>query len=258
MIPKMLDPMLRQMLYPAPEIAVPETPPTPLLQADLRSPTGETISAWAHRGSAGRPRVLFFHGNGENLATLDMGGFYRNLIDLDVSFLAVDYPGYGRSEGEASEPALVAAAEAGLAWSRRELPAGPQVVLGWSLGAAVAMQLSRRHEGSIDSLILLSPWDSLAAVAAVHYPSWIVRLGMGKGSDTYDSAQAANRLELPTVVIHGQEDQIIPIHHGRALVGSFPITPRFLEIPGVGHNDLLAQPEVWEEIRQAFERSMGV
>ena len=54
----------------------------------------------------------------------------------------------------------------------------------------------------------------------------------------------APRLAGPTLVIHGLEDRIIPVEHGRRLALALPAA-RYLEVPDAGHNDLLGRPEVW-------------
>ena len=114
--------LVRQMIYPAPPIEVPSPPPEPLMEVDLTLADGTQVAAWHlpppgpaaienPSGGANRPAMLFFHGNGENLGTMLLSGFFDELSALGVPVLAVDYPGYGRSGGRPSEAALAAAAE---------------------------------------------------------------------------------------------------------------------------------------------------
>jgi len=252
----MFDPLLRSMLYPAPPVPVPEPPPG-LAEVAVESADGTTLVAWAGpadggpspRPAPGRPAVLLFHGNGENLATMERSGLFARLDRLDVAYLAVDYPGYGRSGGEPSEASLVAGAEAALVRLREMHPDRPVVVLGWSLGAAVAMQLAARTGEPLAGLILLSPWSRLADTAAAHFPAFLVRPAVG---GRYDSVAAASRTAAPALLVHGARDRIIPVEQGRELAEAMAARPgadsRWVEVPGAGHNDLLGQEEPWREM----------
>lgn len=263
----MLDPLIRQMLYPVPPIPVP-SPPSPVQEVVLELPGGEQAIGWSREQSTpASPAVLFFHGNGENLETVRLSGLFDQLSALEAHVLAVDYPGYGRSTGEPSEASLTASGEAGLAWLARRHPESKKVVLGWSLGAAVAIRTVARDgveaDGSrprrADGLVLMSAWSDLASLAAMHYPGWLVGLGL---KDKYDSVAAATEVRVPVLMIHGDADQLIPLAQGRRLHQAFESSSRgageacrFVEVPGVGHNDLVASSVVWQELR-AFLQSL--
>ncbi len=254
----MLDPLVRQMLYPAPPVPVP-SPPPPLREVTLELPGGERAICWAQeQPGASSPAVVFFHGNGENLETVRLSGLFDQLAALGVHVLAVDYPGYGRSTGAPSEAGLTAAGEAGLRWITERYPESKKVVLGWSLGAAVAIKTAAGNTAATDGLVLMSAWSDLASLAAIHYPSWLVGFGL---KDRYDSVAAAPGVRSPVLMVHGTDDQIIPLAQGRQLREALPslegVRPcRFVEVPGAGHNDLLARSVVWQELG-AFLRSLG-
>lgn len=259
----MLPPLFRSLVYPAPPVAVPPAPP-PLVEVTLRLPDGDAVCAWAGAGGAAAPArpgdaaplVLFFHGNGENLETMRQAGLFAAIAELGVGgrgarFLALDYPGYGRSEGGPSEARMLAAADAAVAWAEAELARAPAplVVCGWSLGAAVAVQMAARHPARVGGLIALSPWTSLAAVAAQHYPGALVRL---VPLERYDSLAAVPEIRCPALVVHGESDWIIPAAQGRALAAA--LGARAVVVRERGHNDLLADDEVWREIDAFLER----
>ena len=76
----MLDPLVRQMLYPAPPVPVPSPPPAPLTEVVLELPAGERAVAWAaDHSDPAAPAVVFFHGNGENLETVRFSGLFEEL-----------------------------------------------------------------------------------------------------------------------------------------------------------------------------------
>lgn len=243
----MLTGFVRQSVYPAPPLQVPSPPPAPLEEVTLDISTGERIVAWTHADPSlppGAPAVVFFHGNGENLETMRRSGLFEELGRLGVAWLAVDYPGYGRSSGTPTEKGLQATGDAAVAWMRRNHPRRPLVLCGWSLGAATAIGTAARHPDDVRGLIAMSPWTSLPDVARVHFPAFLVG---GLMRESYDSVSAAKAVRVPALVIHGERDDLIPVAHGRAVSGALA-GARWVSIPWAGHNDLLAGEEVWNEM----------
>jgi alpha-beta hydrolase superfamily lysophospholipase len=176
-----------------------------------------------------------------------LSGLFEELAALGAGVLAIDYPGYGRSEGSPSEESLVEAAEVAWRWLLDQEPVSrraARVVIGWSLGAGVAAQVAARQADTVDAAILLSPWDSLHGVASRFFPSLLVRLLR----DRYDSVAAARLLRCPTLVVHGESDDVIPVELGRRLYEALPERKRWVGIAEAGHNDLLSLPRVWREI----------
>ncbi len=139
---------VRQLIYPAPPFAVPSPPPLPIKEVILSLSSRQSISAWlleASDSSPTTPVIVYFHGNGENLQTMQLAGLYDEFHSLKVHFLAIDYPGYGRSEGKPSEAHNLEAASAAFQWIRQKYPQNPVIVCGWSLGAGVAIQTAAKH-----------------------------------------------------------------------------------------------------------------
>lgn len=243
----MLSGFVRQAVYPAPPLRVPSPPPAPLEEVTLDVSTGERIVAWAHADPSlppGAPAVVFFHGNGENLETMRRVGLFDELARLGVAWLAVDYPGYGRSSGTPSEEGLQATGDAAVAWMRQHHPQRPLVLCGWSLGAATAIGTTSRHPDDVRGIIAMSPWTSLPEVARVLFPAFLVD---GMIRESYDSVSAAKKIRLPALVIHGERDDLIPVEHGKAVAGALAGS-RWVPIPWAGHNDLLSGEEVWKEM----------
>lgn len=243
---------VRALLYPVPAVRVPSPPPPPLWEADLELADGTRVGAWAGGAQSpqrGRPVLLFFHGNGENLETMRRAGLFDELLALGAGFLAIDYPGYGRSGGRPSEPALERAAAAALRRIEEERPGEPVVAAGWSLGAALALRLAAERPDAVAGVAALSAWTSLPELARVHFPGFLVRLLL---RERYDSLAAAEGLRLPVLVIHGGRDRIVPAAHGRRLAAALA-RGRWVEIPQAGHNDLLGHPRVWRELAGFLE-----
>ncbi|HYG64479.1 MAG TPA: alpha/beta fold hydrolase [Thermoanaerobaculia bacterium] len=251
----MLDAFARSALYPAPSVPVPSPPPPSLEEVRLDLSTGETVVGWARAAPSlppDAPVVLFFHGNGENLQTMNWAGMFEDLEQLGVAYLAVDYPGYGRSSGKPSEEGLMATGDAAVAWARRQHSGRPVVLCGWSLGAATVIPTAARHPEDVRGLIALSPWTSLKDVASHHFPAFLVKALL---RERYDSLEAARRIRVPALVIHGDLDDLIPAAQGKLVAEALAGPKKWVSLPGAGHNDLFARPEVWREI-EAFLRSI--
>jgi len=184
-------------------------------------------------GEGGGPVVVHFHGNGEQIGSLSWLG--EELAKRQVSFAAVEYPGYPGASGAPSESSIVAAAERAL-----EHLTGPMgvareriVLSGQSLGTGVAVRLAANGWGT--RLALLSPYTSMTAVAEWGiYRMFPVRLLI---RDRFDSEWLASRIEIPVLVLHGSRDEVVPFALGGTLAARFP-DARFVEVPGAGHNDL--------------------
>ncbi|MFP3939893.1 MAG: alpha/beta hydrolase, partial [Thermoanaerobaculia bacterium] len=271
----MLGSFTRNMIYPAPPVAVPSPPPGGLEEVRLELPEGGRATAWAEVPEGTTPEApvaLFFHGNGENLETMRRAGVFGELRDLGVVFLVAEYPGYGRSPGRPSEDGVLATGEAALAWAREHHPRRPVVVAGWSLGAAVALRTAAEHPDAVAGLVAMSPWTTLADVASVHFPAFLVRWLVPERYDSLEAARRAGADGVPALVVHGVRDRIIPVEQGeriaRALEQAAPresppggdgggaegSTVRWVPVAGAGHNDLLAHREVW----RALERFLRV
>jgi pimeloyl-ACP methyl ester carboxylesterase len=205
------------------------------------------VCAWFRDGGRPGPALVLLHGNGENLETLRLSGSLQAYSALGLPWLAIDYPGYGRSEGKATESRLVASATAAVDWMRRRHPDRSLVLSGWSLGAAVALQTATGT--AVDGVVAMSAWTSLQEIGGEHFPAWMVRLF---ARDSYDSLTAAESIEVPVLVIHGALDSIVPVGHGRRVAAALPDS-RWVQVEGYGHNDLFAAPLVWEEIRRFLE-----
>ncbi len=233
------------MVYPAPSVAV-GNPPDGLQEVKFSQPAGSDVYGWLYRKPAATdstPVVLFLHGNGENLQTMNLGGLFEAFQHLDVHYLALDYPGYGKSGGKSSESSILEAGNRAFDWLTAQFPKNPRVIFGWSLGAGAAFQIAvqRQPEG----LVVFSPWSSLPEAAAAHYPEWLVGLAL---KEKYNSVEAAQQIHCPTLIIHGETDAIIPVSQSEKIAASLRGTVRYMRMTDAGHNDLFAQEEVWQQL----------
>ena len=149
---------------------------------------------------------------------------------LGFGVLAYDFPGYGLSSGTPTEKSCEAAIEA--AWvyltTKKELSESEIVIIGRSVGSGPSVWLSAQHRPA--GLILISPFTSIYAVR-IPYPIF--------PRDRFPNLARIPKIQCPLLVLHGAEDTLIPPSHGRRLLDAAVMSDKqFLEIPGVGHNDL--------------------
>jgi pimeloyl-ACP methyl ester carboxylesterase len=180
--------------------------------------------------------VLVLHGNAGHRG--DRTPLAAALAGEGFTVLLADYRGYGGNPGSPSEDGLAADARAALAYLEEAGFSPARIIyFGESLGAAVATRLATERAPA--ALVLRSPFTDLAAVAGHHYPWLPVRSLL---RDRYPVADLVAGLDVPTTVIVGSADRIIPAAQSRA-VGAHA---RLVELEGAGHNDadLAWGPEV--------------
>jgi pimeloyl-ACP methyl ester carboxylesterase len=196
----------------------------------------------------GEATVAFFHGNGDQLATVApvLAGWHA----AGLGVLAVEYPGYGGTAGSPSEESIYAAARAALGHLQGALgvPRAQTVLVGQSLGTGVATQLASEGQGA--RLLLISPFTSIPDVGQRVFPflpvRWLVQ-------DRFDSLSKAQKVRCPVLVLHGTRDEVVPFALGERLAAAFP-SATFQPVQGAGHNDLLDRPEVEEALLRFARR----
>ncbi|MBD3346431.1 MAG: alpha/beta fold hydrolase [Chitinivibrionales bacterium] len=247
--------IVQKSVYPAPSLEVPSPAPSPLREIRLTTDSRLTVTGWEFRNEnlpGNMPVVLYLHGNAENLATLRQSGQFALLQMLNVHFVALDYPGYGRSEGKPSEKSVGEACDVFLKWVQSQYPDNPRIVCGWSLGAAAAITCAAANPDAVDGLIAVSGWTSLHDVASQFYPSWLVKIVV---RDVYPSISTIQKISCPVLIIHGKNDRLIPFNQGKRLAEASPGC-RFVPVPGRAHNDLLSDPAVWESIGEFMRQNL--
>ena len=189
------------------------------------------------------PTVVFFHGNGEQLADgLWLAEALRR--EEGVGFFGVEYPGYGLAAGEPGEEAILQAARAAVGHlvKERGVPKERLVLFGQSLGSGAATALA--HEGWGTRLALATPFTSVTDAAAHHIPWLPVRRLV---RDRFDSLSRAAEVRVPVFIVHGTQDGVVPYAHGERLSKAFP-RARLVTVEGGGHNDLYERAGVREAL----------
>lgn len=204
----------------------------------LPTPDGETLVAWHAKPAPGRPTVLFLPGNAGEIGDRSVRfGFYQ-ARGLGVLFLS--YRGFGGSTGSPSEPGLIADADAAHGWLLAAgAPAAKIVVIGESLGTGVAVRLAARRP--VAALVLEAPYTAAVDVARLSY--WWLPVGLLM-TDQFRSADWLGKIAVPTLVVHGTADALIPFAMGRAVYQALPGPKEFMTLEGGGHGSV-HDPAVW-------------
>jgi len=198
------------------------------------------ISGYLHLNDACDTLILFFHGNGEIAADYDqLAPIY---LHCGASFWVVDYRGYGSSTGMPAYSHMFEDADALVDdIPRLEKHSGKTfkhvLVMGRSLGSASAIYLASTRQEQLDGLLLDSPFaDGPGLIHRLGGP----RLEAGDLAGFEDNVERMSRCALPTLIIHGAEDFIIPFSDALALFNACPnADKRLIQVDGAGHNDLL-------------------
>jgi uncharacterized protein len=201
----------------------------------LHTADGLELAAWWFPAAASdAPAVLVTNGNGGHRGLREP--LARALHDAGLSVLLFDYRGYAGNPGNPTEEGLTADARAARAFlvDKAGVPAESLVYFGESLGAAVATRLATEHPPA--GLVLRSPFEDLAAMAGVHYPFVPARLLL---RDRYPLAEQVARIDVPTIVVYGGADSIVPPEQSRAVADAAARLERVVEVPGADHNDLV-------------------
>ena len=223
-----------KLTFPAPRAALPD--PHEVLgygeRIELTMRDGTRLVGWflAAEGGEGAA-LLWFYGNGETIAAI--WPTIRDFRPPHAALLVLDYPGYGASEGKASEAGMYEAAD--LAYeaiaSRPGVDSHRIYAYGRSLGTAAATHLAATRE--IAGLVLESPFTSAKGMAARHYrfvPTALVRLRL-------DNIGRMPRIHCPVLILHGTADMLVPFQMGKDVAAAAGGPVEFVMIEGSGHND---------------------
>ncbi len=216
-------------------------------EVTFKTPGGETIVSWWTKAKPGKPTLLYFHGNAGTLAT--RGERVRKYQDKGYGLFMMTYRGYGGSTGSPSERANVRdAKQAYDVLIKSGVKPSDIVLYGESLGSGVATQVAVAKD--VAGLILDAPYTTMTAVAALHYPYLPARWLM---TDSYLTKKYIGRINAPILIVHGEEDQIIPVEMGRALFEMAKEPKEIATFKGAGHADHHAFGS-YEKIWQWLER----
>ncbi len=230
----------------------PEKAGLPFKEIPLQTADEETVYAWLLEHPEPRGEVLYFHGNGGNLSVCQ--DFLLSLYHHSLTVFALDYRGYGKSTGSPTEEGLYQDAEALLRrfWNKIHHPNSKVIYWGQSLGGSVAAFATTVRKP--DGVILESSFPNKYSLLN-HHPALKI---LGFLSEfKFSTAEFLEGISRPVLVLHGEQDKIVPLKQGQLLFERLQTEKYFHTLPA-GHNDLhqVDPDKYWEHINQ-FIDAMG-
>lgn len=201
-------------------------------EVQFPSSDGNTIAGWWCPQEGAEWTILYCHGTGGNLSLHTM------IVPMmqqtsKVNVLAFGYPGYSGSTGTPSEAGCYASSEAAYDWLINEKKIDPKrlILFGQSMGGGVAcnLALQKSHAG----LILLSTFTTLPERAQEVIPIFPINWMM---KSRFDNRSKLQKYHGPLLIAHGDNDDVVPFHHGEALYAVAASKQKeFCHIPGGTH-----------------------
>ncbi|MEO0469129.1 MAG: alpha/beta fold hydrolase [Bacteroidota bacterium] len=183
-----------------------------------------------------RAAVIYFHGNGGCLQ--DWGQIAPWFLDENIAVWMLDYREYGKSSGPQSEDAMLADALAVYDAFAKRFPDIPHYSYGRSLGGSFASYVAANRP--VDRLILESTFMMIDTVAEDRF-GWVPTRHLLRYH--LPVVEFLHKVNVPTYLIQGTADQVVPIRNGRGLAREHQLEdPYYIEIPGGGHNNLSNYP----------------
>lgn len=233
----------RAYLFPVSQIAA-SAPARDFVSHRLIASDGVVVHAIELPAPAGARTVVHFHNNRETVEAT--AGFARALRARGLGVLLVEYRGYGASRGaEPSEEGLYRDAEAALDMlAARGVGPNRIVLSGTSLGTGVAAEMAFRARGT--RLVLVTPYTSIPDLVTEAAPGVPAAALL---SDRFDTLSKAHGIHVPTLVIHGDADEIVPFAMGQRVAAAIA-GAAFLRVPKGRHGDLFVRdgPRLFDAI----------
>ncbi|RZI46979.1 alpha/beta fold hydrolase [Rickettsiales endosymbiont of Peranema trichophorum] len=196
----------------------------------VQTSDGLQIQAWYHPSNTGK-MVLFLHGNAGTLSTRVQK--MKKLMQMGYGFIMPAWRGFGKSEGAPTEEGLYKDARATIKFIQSQ---GYQteniIVVGESLGTGVATKMATEHK--FHGVFLISPYTSFYDLGHQRYPYLPIHLLM---KDNFDNAKNIEQIDVPILLFHGDNDDIIPHHHSLALLDKIKQEKKLILHPGIGHSN---------------------
>ena len=215
-------------------------PPFEYKQINIPHHDGTQQFAWIMEQPDSGTWVLFLHGNAATIASRVNIARYAGLRKLGVNIIAPEYRGYAGLDGVPTESSLTADARSAYSYllSSRGVPPSRLVVYGWSLGSAVAVDLTSKVEEA--AVVLEGAPASLVDIGRERYPFFPIRLLM---RNPFDSINKVDEIHAPMLFLHSPEDTVIPISEGRRLYEAARGDKTFVEVRGGHVNSADEDPE---------------
>ncbi len=190
------------------------------------------LIVWTKLPNGRKPTIVYFHGNAGNLAVRAQR--FNRLVNRGYGLLAMAYRGSSGSKGKPSQSTIMQDAiylvenKTKLGFSSKS----PLIYYGESLGTGVAVQLANTQPPK--AIVLEAPYKSITDLAAAQMPFFPIRYILDQ---RWNTLNAIKTVKVPLLVIHGQQDKLIPVAHGKAVFSASPSPQKTLKVIETGHHE---------------------
>jgi uncharacterized protein len=221
----------------------------PIQEIWLRSSDGTKLHAWWIPNPQAKFTFVAFHGNASNIA--NRAAVYEFLRDTPANVFALEYRGYGHSEGKPSEAGFYRDADAAYQYLVNTQAIAPKSIVsfGQSLGTAVAANLAARRE--VGALVMEAPFPSASLLARklLWFFPGIELLVHGQ----LNTAARLNAISAPILVVHCTHDPVVPFQFGKVVYSAAGNPKRFFQVNGLCHEEAsLVAPAKYRSALQDF------
>ena len=194
---------------------------------------GLKLEGWYMPAKDGYKTIVFFHGNGQLIGSSTKG--VSQLAESGYGVLFAEYRGYAGHAGEVTEEGLYLDAYAFTEWLIRNqnIPEDNLIFYGESLGVALAVKMAGQYYSS--GVVLLMPFSSALDIAKHHF--WFFPMDIIL-KDRFLVYRMLQSVEEPILMIHGDQDRLIPIVYAERLYNSKSGNSKFVKIFGAHHHNL--------------------
>jgi pimeloyl-ACP methyl ester carboxylesterase len=198
---------------------------------NLLHPNGERVNTLFFPSEEQKALIIYFHGNSKNLQ--HWGKYIPDMVNRGFDVVAIDYRGYGKSDGEPSEENMYADAHLVYNWAKDNHADKNFILWGRSLGTAVASYLSTKEEA--EKLILETPFYNMPELVNTRFPLLMIPVELKYQFP--NNAHIENN-DINTYIIQGTKDNIVPLRSAKKLREILEKDEHFFTIKGAGHKNL--------------------
>ncbi len=242
LIPSKMDrPEILAAIFHPQKVARNETPPS-CQEFDVAVSPEATLGCRFFTSEEKAPVIIYFHGNGETVSDYDQ--IAPCYLEVGLNLFVAGYRGYGWSSGVPSVGGLFH--DAAIVLERvheycQSIGFSEKLfVMGRSLGSAACIDLAHRFPEMMKGIIIDSGFaDTLSLAARLGYN--VSDSGLTE-EDCFNNVEKIREIKVPTLILHGAEDQLIPMQEATRLHSeSGARTKQFYVIPGADHNTLISR-----------------
>lgn len=222
----------------------------PIEKVSFKSQNGARLHGWFVQNPHAKKVILFSHGNGGNLDSFVPT--VEAAVRAGASVLAYDYQGFGQSEGKPTLDGIIEDGQAAYDYlvKVKNVARDRIVFFGQSMGTGVSCQLLKTRSAA--AVVLMSPYTNIVSVAREHLAWLNLYPDFAFPKQDLNTQKMLCEVHPRTLIIHGEQDQTVPVHHSRALAATCIQPTEVLFVDRAGHNDLMAVAP--EKIIEAIRR----